>query len=288
LISACKKKRSVFVKRAYLKGLFKPKLIIMRGLFLFLIVAAFLAACNNSTEVKSASMAKNADITTQNLKGKVQHFEETSYAVDSSGVSKMDSLIGQTDFDEKGYQSRYSTKDSSGKAHMIQTLARDDKGNFTEIKTMTDGKQTYRLVTEMKDGKYTGGKTYDSTGKPDSYYTDLSENEYGIVYAGKQHFMDGRIKATWEAKYDGPIYLSSSSTDSTGKVYNTDTVKVNDKGDPIDEISMTRIKDSSKIEKTSYKYDSYDDKGNWTQRTTYNEKGKPTKIVKRAFTYYKD
>ena len=27
--------------------------------------------------------------------------------------------------------------------------------------------------------------------------------------------------------------------------------------------------------------------GNWTQRTEY-EKGKPTKIVKRTITYYKD
>lgn len=37
-----------------------------------------------------------------------------------------------------------------------------------------------------------------------------------------------------------------------------------------------------------YKYDSFDDKGNWTQRTQSDENGKPEKITKREITYYKD
>ena len=68
----------------------------------------------------------------------------------------------------------------------------------------------------------------------------------------------------------------------------TGSVKVNDKGDPIDEMSTTRQKDSTKTERMTYKYDSYDDSGNWTQRTTYNEKGKSSKIVKRTFIYFKE
>ena len=100
--------------------------------------------------------------------------------------------------------------------------------------------------------------------------------------------MDGRIKATWDQKFDGPIYVSGTSTDSTGKVSYTGSVKVDDKGNAIEEVSTTREKDSTKTEKMTYKYDSFDDTGNWTQRTTYNEKGKPSKIIKRTFTYYKD
>jgi hypothetical protein len=42
----------------------------------------------------------------------------------------------------------------------------------------------------------------------------------------------------------------------------------------------------TKTEKKTYKYDHYDEKGNWTQRTAYDDKGKPTKVVKRSFTYY--
>ena len=259
----------------------------MKRLIAFIAAAGMLIACNNSTEVKSASMAKNSDVVQQNLKGKVQHFEETSYTVDSTGNNKMDSLMNVSEFDEKGYQTTFQTKDSTGKVHMNQTVMHDAQGNVTEVKSITDGKQTFRLVTEIKDGKYVGGNTFDSTDKKDSYYTDLATNEYGVVYAGKQHFMDGRIKATFDYKFDGPIYVSGSTTDSTGTVTYTGSVKVNDKGDPSEEMSTTREKGSTKTEKMTYKYDSYDDQGNWTQRTTFNEKGKPTKVVKRTFTYYK-
>jgi hypothetical protein len=99
--------------------------------------------------------------------------------------------------------------------------------------------------------------------------------------------MDGRIKGTWDNKYNGVTYVSGTSTDSTGKVNYTGWVKVNDKGDAIEEEATTTEKGATKTEKYTYKYDSYDDSGNWTQRTTYNDKGKPTKIVKRVFTYYK-
>ena len=261
----------------------------MRQFFLLFSTASIFISCNNSTEVKSAAMAKNSDITQQNLKGKVQEFEETSYTVDSTGASKKDSLVNISHFDAQGYQSKFLTKDAAGKIHTDQTVTHAENGAFKEMVTMTDGKQTFRLVTDYdKDGKYTGGKCYDSTGKQDSYYTDLFTNEYGIVYAGKQHFVDGRVKSTWDFKYDGPIYVGGSSTDSTGKMSYTGSVKVNGKGDPIDEMSTTRQKDSTKTERMTYKYDSYDDSGNWTQRTTYNEKGKSSKIVKRTFIYYKE
>ena len=261
----------------------------MKQSLLFILLVALISACNNSAKVESTSMAKNSDVTQQNLKGKVKQLEETSYTIDSAGVNKRDSLMNTSEFDDKGYQSKFFTKDSTGKIHTDQTITHGENGVFKEIVSIVDGKQTFKLTTEYdKNGKYTGGKSYDSTGKQDSYYTDLSTNEYGIVYAGKQHFMDGRVKSTWDQKFDGVVYLGGTSTDSTGKVSYSGSVKANDKGDPVEEISTTREKDSTKTEKMTYKYDSYDELGNWTQRTTYNEKEKPSKIVKRVFTYYKD
>ena len=258
----------------------------MKRLLSFALLINVFIACNDSAKVKSATLAKNSDLTQQNLKGKVQVFEETSYTIDSTGANKKDSLVNVNEFDGQGYQFKSSTKNLAGKIHTVQTITHGENGVFKEVVTLLDGKQTYRLITEYdKDGKYTGGKSFDSTGKQDSYYTDLSTNDYGIVYAGKQHFLDGRIKSTWDNKFDGPIYVSGTSTDSTGKVSYSGSIKVNDKGDAIEEISTTREKDSTKTEKMTYKYDSYDDNGNWTQRTTYNEKGKPSKIVNRAFTY---
>lgn len=261
----------------------------MKPLFLFIATTGILTACNNSTDQKSTTAAKNSDLIGQNLKGKVQNYEETTFTVDSTGVGKKDSIINVVELDEKGYQVKYLGKDTTGKIHTEQTLSRDSSGNFTGMITLTDGKQTYKLVTEFtKEGKYTGGKSFDSSGKQTSYYTDLVTTEYGQVSAGKEHFMDGRVKSTWDYKFEGPNFVGGTSTDSTGKPNYTGTVKLNDKGDPIEEESTTREKDATKTEKVTYKYDSFDDTGNWTSRTTYNEKGKPTKTVKRAFTYYKD
>ena len=136
-------------------------------------------------------------------------------------------------------------------------------------------------------GKYSGGQTFDSVGKMTGYYTDLKENEYGIVTDGKYHKPDSSVKMTFTVIYDKGIYLGGSSTDSTGKVVSTTAVKVNDKGDPIEITNINVKKDSTTTEVTSYKYENYDDQGNWLQQTAINDKGKATKIIKRAITYYK-
>ncbi len=151
----------------------------------------------------------------------------------------MDSIVNVTDFDEKGYQTKNSTKNASGKTTSEQTITHNADGTFAEMTTMKNGKQTFKLVTELKDGKYTGGKSYDSTGKQDSYYTDLKTNEYGIVYAGKQHFMNDKIKSTFDMKYEGSNFIGGTATDSTGKTSYSGTLKLNDKGDPIEETTTT-------------------------------------------------
>lgn len=257
----------------------------MKKLFLFCLVIS-LIACNSND--KKIEVAKNTDIIQQNLKGKVQKVEEVTVNIDSTGKMKPDSSAAVTEFDEKGYQTTYATKDSSGQVTSEQSISHNEDGTFKEMTTTTKGKQTFKLTTEVADGKYTGGKTYDSTGNQDSYYTDLKTNEYGIVYAGKQHFMNDKIKSTFDMKYDGTNFIGGTATDSTGKTTYTGTVKLDDKGNAVEEKSTTLEKGVNKTEVVTYKYDSYDDKGNWTQRTTYNDKGNPTKVVKRAFAFYKD
>src|SRR5258705_7125215 len=111
----------------------------MKKFFLVLFAGILFIGCNNE---KKAETAKNTDLIQQNLKDKVQRFEEASYTVDSTGKSKMDSAINVTDFDEKGYQTKYTTKDPSGKITMQQTITHYDNGAAKEIVNMKDGKQT--------------------------------------------------------------------------------------------------------------------------------------------------
>ncbi len=256
-----------------------------RIFFLSLGLGLGLLACNS--DKKADDSPKNTDLIQQNLKGKVQEIDEVASTIDSAGKSKTDSTVAVSIFDEKGYNTQYYTKGSAGKHLTDQTLTRNPDGTFAVVTYMKNGKQTSKLVTETKDGKYTGGKNYDSTGKQDGYYDSLKTNEYGIVYAGTQHFMSGKIKSTFEMKYDGVKFTGGTSKDSTGKTTYTGSVKNNDKGDPSEETTTTDEKGVSKTEVVTYKYE-LDDKGNWTQRTTMNDKGKPTKIVKRTITYFKD
>jgi hypothetical protein len=261
----------------------------MKPFFFLLYAAAVLVACDNGTKAKTeqAPAVMNSDLLQQNLKGKVKSITETSSTIDSTGNEKQDSLTTYTSFDEKGYQTVSMTKNSAGKVTTEQFASRNDSGIVTEFGTKKNGHIFSRVVTEFdKDGKYIGGKSYDSTGKQDGYYKDLAQNEYSIVYAGKRYGLNNKLKETFDMKYDKNHFLGGKSTDSTGKVTYEGTAKVNDKGDMSEEDYTYVENGKSKSEKKTYKYDNYDNKGNWTQRTTYNDKGKRTQVVKRSFTYY--
>ena len=262
----------------------------MKQIFLFLCCGALFVSCNNDTKLKSAeTAAMNTDLLQQNLKGKVKSITETSETIDSTGKQKPDSLTNVTNFDEKGYQTSSVQKNSAGSVVSEDFVSRRPDGVVTEFGTRKNGKLYSRVVTEIgKDGKYVGGQSYDSTGKQDGYYKDLSQNEYSIVYAGKHYGMNNKIKETWDNKFDKNHFLGGKSTDSTGKTTYEGTAKVNDKGDMSEEEYTAVENGQSKHEKNTFRYDSYDDKGNWTQRTTVNAQGKPTKIVKRSISYYND
>ena len=251
---------------------------------LFASLSFLLFACNG-TEETAVEVRKNTDYHADNLKGSVQQINETSVTIDSLGVSKEDSLSRTLVYDSMGYQIESYTTDASGNKVSEQKMKRNADGSVAEWSNFKDGKQMGNFVTEMKDGKYVGGKGYDSSGTQDSYYTDLENNEYGQVTAGTEHFMDGRVKSTFSTKYDGPLYVSGSGTDSTGATNFSNAVTLDDKGNPKSETTTTTKDGTSKTEANTYTYE-YDEKGNWIVQTTINEEGKPTKITKRTITYY--
>jgi hypothetical protein len=261
----------------------------MKKLLILFSAAALFAACNN--EEQTAAAAKNTDLIQQNLKGKVKTLDETSSTVDSTGASKADSTSNSSEFDEKGYQTAYIAKDINGKTKEHQTLARFDNGQLKELVIKNgDGKQTTKWeITLDSSGKYKEAKVYDSTGKVSSVWKELAENEFGQVTKGNEYKQDGTLKASFQNDFDNNgHYTGGWGKDSTGKETFRSSIKLNDKGDAAEETRTSATKDSTTTEKFTYKYDSYDEQGNWTQRTTIDEKGKTTKVIKRTYTYYKD
>lgn len=260
----------------------------MKQIILFIAGAVFFVSCNNASKSDAGAAAPmNTDLLQQNLKGKVKTVTQTSATIDSTGKEKSDSLTTVDSYDEKGYNTMSQTKNDSGKITTETMAKHDSAGHVLEWVTNKDGKLASKVETELDAaGNYVGGKSYDSTGKQDGYYKELKQNEYGIVYAGKQYGMNGKIKADFNMKYDKTHFLGGKSTDSTGKVTYEGTAKVNDKGDMSEEDLSYMEKDILKKEKNTYKYDAFDEKGNWTKRTKINDKGKPVQVVTRTFTYY--
>ena len=186
--------------------------------------------------------------------------------------------------DEKGYNPKFYSK---GNIKEEGAMTRYEGGRFKEAITMADGKMKSSFTVHIdKEGKNIGGQSYDSTGKMDTYFTDLKENEYDAVTAGKAYKADSTLKYTFTNDYD-KASSRSGQTGSAGKMIYENKMKVNAKGDLVEMNSSSVSKDSTIQRKETYSSESYDDQGNWTQSTTNDDKGKATKIVKRVISYYK-
>lgn len=262
----------------------------MKKISIVFIAALIVFSCNEKTETTKT----NTDWVVDNLKGEVQSVAETPYKVDSTGkIGEMDSCcIEVIDYDSAGNILKITSKDSKGTITREETFTKYPDGLFKEIVNTKDGKVNTRVTIQAENGKYSTAQEYDSTGKLTYYYTDINSNEFNQVTSMKRYNADSTLKSSFESSYDKQFFTGQTSKDSSGKEVSKSTAKVDDKGNQV-EFSRTSTmkdektqKDSTTTKVTTYTYASYDEKGNWTERTTI-EDGKPTKIIKREFTYYK-
>jgi hypothetical protein len=253
----------------------------------FLLIAALVLSCNES---KKQEPPKNTDWLADNLSGKVEQTTATTYKVDSTGkIGEQDSCcVVSTKYDEKGYSSAYSSVNKAGTEKNESTFTHDENGLFTGQTSTKNGKPSSSLKVQSKDGKFSDAQSFDSTNKMDFYFTDITSNDYGHVTAFKQFKPDSTLKMTVTISYDRQFYKGEVVTDSVGKETYSANETLDDKNNVIESMEKITTKDSTTNKITKYRYDSYDDKGNWTQRTETDENGKPIKIIKRTITYYKE
>ncbi len=248
------------------------------------IVVAF--SCNQEKQEYS----KNADVLADNLKGNVRQIVATDYKGDSSGkMREQDSCcVLTTKYNEKGYVTEYDSDDKSGANKEVGTLSHDDNGNMKDMKNTKNGNEVSSItVLTGPDGKYTFAMEYDSTNKLKFYYTDFSQNDYGQLTGMKKYNADSSLSGAMISKYNNSILTDQEVKDSTGKVIYSSNMKFDDKNNVVENDSKNVTKDSTVNKVIKYNYDSFDDQGNWTQRTELDENGKPVKITKREITYYK-
>ncbi len=256
-----------------------------------MVVSVIVFSCNESKK----EITKNTDWHADNLSGKVEQTTDSTYKTDSTGKAvELDSCcVVSTKYDEKGYSSAYTSANKAGTDKEEGTFTHDDKGLFTGQKFIKNGKQMSSLTVENKDGVYSGAQSFDSTNKMDFYYTDITANDYGRITGFKQYKPDSTLKSSMTFNYNNQFLKDQSAKDSVGKETSSYAQTFDDKNHVVESTYKEIKTDSTKKDSTittvtKYSYDTFDDKGNWVQRTEMNEKGKPVKIVKRTITYYKE
>ena len=250
----------------------------------------FLLACNSSE--KAESKVKYSSLVSQNLKGDISSVEEMPYKTDSTGkIGEIDSCCTSiTDYDENGNDTRSVSKDSKGNPSSESVITHHPNGFFKSVTNTNTakGKSTGGFETKIDDkGNVSWAGEIDSNGKGAMYYTNIMQNEVGEVTGWKQYDNDSVFRGEGESKYDKHMLLTFTFKDSVGVVKNSSSVKYNDKGEQIERSNTDVGKDSTTTTVTKYTYESHDDMGNWTQRTTWNDKGKATSIAKRTIAYRK-
>lgn len=246
----------------------------------------FVLACNNAK--KDETKVSFRDLDSENLKGDVSSVEESPFKTDSLGnIAEMDSCcVSITDYDENGNGIKQVSKDSKGTITSESVLTRHPNGLFKSISNTVKGKSTGGFETKIdENGKISWAGEIDSNGNGGMYYTNIMQNEVGEVTAWKQYDKDSVFRGEGEAKYDKHMQLSFTFKDSVGVVKNSSSVKYNDKGNQSERSNTDVGKDSTTTTVTKYTYEAHDEMGNWTQRTTWNDKGKATAISKRKITY---
>jgi hypothetical protein len=255
--------------------------------FSFLVmVSVIVFSCGESKK----ETRKNTDLLADNLSGKVEQTTDSTYKTDSTGKpGELDSCcVVSTKYDEKGYASVYTSIDKAGKDNEESAFTHDDKGLFTGQKTTKNRKPLSSITVQSENGKYSGAKSFDSTDKMDFYFTDITTNDYDRLTGFKQYKPDSTLKLSITNTYDKQFLKGSITNDSVGKETYSSNLKLDDKNNVIESATKEVTKDSTINKTTRYSYDSFDDKGNWTQRTEMDGTGKPVKIVKRTIIYYKD
>lgn len=249
----------------------------------------FFLACNNEKD-KEASVVTWHDLESENLKGDISSYQETSYKVDSLGnMGEADSCCASVvDYDENGNGLKNVSTDKNGTNSDESIMTRHPNGLFKSMSNSKNGKSTGGFRVDIDDkGKIILAVAIDSNGKDDVYYTNITTNDVGQVTGWKQHDKDSVFRMQGESTYDKHHFLSSTIKDSVGTVKSSSSSKYNDKGEQV-EASLTNVgKDSTTTTITKYTYETHDEMGNWTQRTTWDDKGKATGITKRSYTYRK-
>jgi hypothetical protein len=222
-----------------------------------------LTSCSGSKSGK----VKN-DLTRENLKGKVKSIESRFYNVvdDPSSTVKGTEVSSRkitTQYDVKGNTTEYISLNTHDVPYPSRTYKYDERGNCIEI------------VFPQQDYY------------PESKNTDFKYDELGNQIEYKSYDMSGSLKLKWKNKFDekgNKIESKSYTKGIFGSLTNRTTYQYDEKGNVIE--MSNYLPNSSLNYKLTYKYDKFDEKGNWVSRVIQDNSSSSNQEEERQIEYY--
>lgn len=251
----------------------------MRNIY-FILLATILVACSKSSKIKS-------DWKKENLKGRVSIVKESSFdAEEKFGEVQKGRIRSKTltRYNKSGFMSEVNNYYSDGSLSGKMLYKYDDKERLLEASQYDSGGdlEEKQVSTYNEDGLLDYLTVYNSTGK----------ERYKIRFG-----------------YDENNYMNEMSFEFAGDTTERRMKQINNKkglpveneniedGNPVSKDVFTYDKNNNRIEaikynadgslkdKMTFKYPSYDKKGNWTILHEFID-GKPTIIREREIEYH--
>lgn len=225
-----------------------------------------------------------SDAEDENLKGKVKSVVE-----ERTGLSGVEKPVGRrhmsiTDFDEKGNTLKRITFEYRGRPTDVTVYGYVDGARVSVSKSISFGDEFLIAVgTESKNEKKT---------KPDPRYEYKYEYKYVDGKLAEMQMVEntGSKGMRYAYKHSGNQVEEFVYT-ASGELNQHYLSKFDDKGSEIERTSF--LPRAYGVRKNSFKYESFDEKGNWTRRThskveieNGKEVHKPIAVEYRTITYY--
>lgn len=230
-----------------------------------------------------------SDAEDDNLKGKVKTVVEEDEDLSGTWNTQGRHISSITDFNESGNRIKRMFYDSKALPFEITVYGYINGKRVSNYETIESDDNP--IISEVGVGEDTKVQKR----KPDPRYKFSFEYKYanGKLIEEKWIFSDGSPWLTYIYNYKGN-QREDLVYDEDGKLNQKYIYVLDDKGNEVERTDFDAFKNPPVVKnKYSYKYDSFDEKGNWTKRTIFElviENGKqiskPSSVDYRTITYY--
>lgn len=252
----------------------------MNLLLKFICGSCLIVSCSTRQPIKYLT-----DLEQANIKGRVTKLVTETYNVDSLGKARELVSVTIEIFNKLGYTSTDTARDFMEKNEVVNFLIYNENGSLASLSTFENGKKLSKMLLKYEGDKCIAVENYDSKNKLESYYGNIQQTDFGLLSSLNSYDNNGNLTMSYANDYDSIYQISATARDSIGMLSSEIKINLTDKKYPENMLEVSYQKDSTITKYLSYKYENWDNEGNWIRQTVFDKKGNAIKIVNRIFDY---